>query len=89
MEVPKSFLENNKFEIISSIGGQKKRKLNKVFLVKDKNSNQQFFLKSIDKVNSSSESIQLLKNESKQDFSSSYLPKVIEIFEDEKYQFKF
>jgi serine/threonine protein kinase len=82
-DLPKSFLENTEYDIISSIGGNNARKLNTVLLVKSTFSQQQFILKSIDKLKKEASAIQLLKNESEFNFSSSSLPQIINKFEDD------
>lgn len=74
----------NEIEIIHELGGQKKRKFGKVFLIKD-NNNQFYTLKKLRKTNSNNLIQEQIRNEKKFDFEHPSLPKVIAFEENNSY----
>lgn len=73
-----------KYEIINSLGEQKKRKFSQVFLIKNKISNEQFVLKYLSKTEKNHFELSQLKIEANRSFKNSGLPQVIETYETEE-----
>lgn len=73
-----------KYEIINTLGEQKKRKFSQVFLIKHKITNEEFALKYISKNEDNQFELSQLKIEASRSFKNSGLPQVIETYETEE-----
>lgn len=70
-----------KYEIVSALGDQKKRKFSQVYLIKEKISEKHFVLKHVKKTTENEFELSQLKIESQRNFEHPGLPKVIDCYE--------